>query len=467
MDYAFRVFCAVQGFRAVPEGGDAGLCYGAPPGRPGEVGLAAGYGLRPASVPAPLPRLQARNALFPAGIAPRPYPEFHPREDGAPDWLGEAFEWLSMAHEGSSTERDAVGRIPDESTLPFWAGLDPKVPYAALAFRGLARDLAAGLGSSWDRPPLPPFRNGRGFGVAATHDLDYLPLGLADALSRLAKNCAIALLHDRDPRCAAGIALRGCRTMAAGRLPFDAVVAIARRERRAGISASYNVLCGRAHRRDGNYDPAGTRETQVLARVMEEGMELGVHGSYTSLARPGGLGAEYDRLEQATGHRPLGGRQHWLRFHGDELFQALVRAGAGYDCSVGFSRHTGFRTGANFPYPPYDFSREQPFPLVEFPLAVMDIALRQEAGQPGRAQALCADLMTLARGWGWGGISVLWHDTVLSGLQIAQEIGDLYWSLPEPEDCWRSCAELLEAVRPRFAAAGLPLAGTARNGAIS
>jgi len=51
-------------------------------------------------------------------------------------------------------------------------------------------------------------------------------------------------------------------------------------------------------------------------------------------------------------------------------------AGLAYDSSLGFAETCGFRNGANFAFPPYDFEREGPCSFLEIPLAIMDGSLQ-------------------------------------------------------------------------------------------
>ncbi len=458
MDYAFRVFCATYGFRAVPEGGDARLCYGVPAETPHDVALGAGYRARAHTAAADAPRIARSGVSAFGGLEPVAYPMFHPAAGDSPDWLGDAFEWLSAAHEQSVRERDGIGRIPARCTLPGAFGLDPCVPYAGLAFRGLNERLAAATGDGWPRSPSSPFGGGeRALVIACTHDVDYIPAGALDACGRVLKNIAIALAHHRDPGCALGIAARAAAGALRGRMPFDHLLRMVRRERELGIGSTCTVLCRQAHRRDANYRPDQPPVRRLLGRLAREGVELGVHGSYESLRIRDGLAGEYDALAQLTGVRPAGGRQHWLRFSGTGLFEELCRSGALYDCTVGFSEHAGYRTGASFPYPPYDFAAERAFPIIEFPLVMMDVALYAATRDSGGAERTCERVLRWGRGTSWGGMSLLWHDTVLSGLQIPPAFAELFWRLKQPSDRWVGCAELAGRVRPRFAAAGLDL----------
>lgn len=178
-------------------------------------------------------------------------------------------------------------------------------------------------------------------------------------------------------------------------------------------------------------------------------MEIALHGSYTSLAAHRLL-TEVERLAR-IGFTAEGVRQHWLRFAGDNLFEQVENAGLSYDSTVGFSERIGFRAGACFPYPPYNFRCERAYAFLEIPLAIMDVALhlhvRDSKMQP---QALCNRVISMTEAFGWGGVDVLWHNTVFGGAQLPAKIGPLYWALKDASQKWVANSEIVEAIRPRL-----------------
>jgi len=429
--YAFQVFCAVYGYSPANNGAGATLVYG--------QHVQAGYRPRPISEPAPLPRITAGG------------PRFH----GEADWLGEIFEWLSAAHEYSTTQTDAVGRIKYEQTLHGRDGLDPLVPYAAVAMRALNECIRAQAGPEWPTAPTSPWPQHGGCAIAATHDIDFLPLRFRQNANRFLKDAVIALIIKRDVGLAVRILQRALRAWSGDRGAVDSVGAVLQREQAAGMESSWYVLPRRGHRRDGSYDLRDPAVHRWLARLKHAGAEIGLHGSYTSLEFAGGLAAEYLALRRA-GYAAVGSRQHWLRYRTHAgLLNEIRAAGGWYDCTFGYRDQPGFRHGACFPFPPYDFTTESAFPVIELPLMLMDATLddlRRRGGNPVTAgeRALAA-----TREFGWGGTSVLWHDTTFGLAPMRPETGELYWRLKAGNDRWMRAADLVEAVWPRYADAGL------------
>ncbi len=446
IEWAFGLYCVVAGLRPLePSRAELVVRYGGE-AADGEVMVPATYRARPAGTAAPAPATATPPTRDGSLLA---LPCFHPIARTGPDLLGEIFEWVSADHERSITTPDPVGRIPFAETLHGRYGLSPGIPWAAEAMRWLHAQLAA----AWDGAPNWPEQLAgplRRPVVAATHDLDFLPGRAWQTGLRYAKNLAFAVRHERSivPQ----VMGAGASTVL-GRHPLDRLEWVVEREQELRIRSSVNVLCRRAHRRDANYALSEPRTRTRLRWLVDQGVELGLHGSYTSLEGAGRLAREYAALRQ-IGYDPHGGRQHWLRYRDARLFSELERAGAIYDSSAGFADRPGFRNGASFPFPPWDFDREQPFRLLEIPLAVMEGAL----GSHDAAVAHTVLQNALARDW--GGVAVLWHDPVFGGTQCDRRIADLYWELKRPGQDWLSPLELTLAVWPAYAECGLLPAST-------
>ena len=459
IDYSFRVFCAVYGLSPVTaEHADGVLCYHRPAKRSNEVVLGSSYQERPLDQPLKAPLLADVEGAD--GIPFQAFPLFHGQNEHGPDWLGEAFEWLSCAHERAAAAPDAAGRVPYAATLPGSFALDPERPYASIAFANLNALLRRHLGDSWPAAPRPPAAAEQKVLIANIHDVDFLPLSAGQAWYRLAKNLGIAALLHRSPTTVVAILRRAIGDLIRRRRPLDGLSDMLVRERDAGIGSTCAIICDRLDRRDANYQLSDPAVHDLLRSLQADDVELAVHGSYRSLEQPGQLEREYQALAQLTDKTPLGGRQHWLRYNDATLFDALERCGALYDASVGLSARPGFRSGAAFPYPPYNLREERPFRHLQLPLVLMDVALDGHRRDPVGAKATAERIMANVRTFGWGGVSVLWHDTVLSGCQINPASADLYWQLPRNSDRWLGGGELTKLVWPRYSAAGLlpPLA---------
>lgn len=455
--YAFRSFCAVWGHEVAegPSEDHPVLCYGETPAHRLALPVPAAYVPRQPGIPAPRPTFVSLGKSTTGASGADRLPCFHPAGgDQGPDLLGEIFEWISGADDRARTERDEAGRIPFSATLHGRYGLAPEIPWASLAMAALNERIAALVNRGWPTRPVPPWNGSGDVAVAATHDLDFLPVKQSSAPWRYVSNLGVSALLYRDARLVAQILSVGVRGLVRRQSPLQCLPRVLAAERARGMSSTCFVICRREHPRDANYDLAEEATQAVLRDAVAAGAELGVHGSYTSLDGPGRLVAEHRRLEE-SGHSVAGNRQHWLKCDSPLLFEELTAAGARYDSSVAYPGRPGFRRGASFPYAPYDFAREAPYPLVELPLVVMDGMLYEMTRDAEVWRTVAVGVLDQARAHGWGGVSVLWHDPVFGGTQLPAAIGDLYWDLPAPDERWMSAGQLADLVWPRYAQAGL------------
>lgn len=360
-------------------------------------------------------------ALYePLGRSPDSTPIHGTDELGRSDHLGELFSWISGEVELYQSP-DKWGRKLFATSFQKQVGLDPLRAPAVEAARAL-----------FPQVPFPRMRM-----VAPTHDVDFLPISLPQALVRGLKNSVI-LLRAGDP--AGSLAVLG-RTLGAllGQRPFKPLTEWVREEARAGFRGSYYFLFERAHKKDGNYSP----ERASIAAGSLNGAEVGVHGSWHSLETDQGLANEYLRCPH-----PHGGRQHYLRHGPDQtLLRSLEKAGAEYDSTLAWPDHPGFRLGSSLPFPLYDLQRDRASSILEIPLAVMDVSLTGE--KPGLARELFQRDFP-------GAFAILWHDTVMSGMQHPRQAAPLFWELKELSDhSWLPACEIAEQFRGAFEKAGV------------
>ena len=458
LGYAFRVFCAIYGHEPVfdaeqAQTADVWIRYA-----PGSI---QGQQARPSLE---LSSLYQSRSLYEAAPPPKKFERegestalfYSPLPGQEPDWLGEIFEWVSSADEYSVRARDSVGRVAFAETYLGRHKLDVRVPYAAVAMRFLQQALCR-LAPGAVAEPRSPVESAGHF-VVPTHDVDYFPVGRLNSVHRLAKNAAISCWLYKSLVLGMKQAGMALRSAIGGPDALDQIPALARGETRRNVSASYYFLLRRYHRRDANYDLGQPSLTDFMAALERQGLEVGVHGSYTSLDEPGELAAQFDSL-RARGFRPLGGRQHWLRFTLDRLIPAHERARALYDSSMGWPDRMGFRSGACFAYPPYNFEQERPATFIEIPLVMMDQSLQVGPGQESDWYNQVADLLSVSRRYGWGGISLLWHPAAFGGGWLSKEVGNVFWRLMdsrnERQETWLSATEFVRSVRQRYIEVGL------------
>jgi hypothetical protein len=452
--YAFRVFAAVYNYRVVepaPNTGTTCLEYARRP--PSQ------YGATCLHIPARYSpqQSQARQACKHRYAGEYLY-LFHGLDaaSGNPDWLGEIFEWISSSHESGIQARDTVGRIPYGDMIFHKQGISPRKPYATMLMAWLQNVLRNGNRvEAFAKAPSPIA--GAEHLVVCSHDIDFYHASSMSTLVRLAKNLGISVLI--APSLSFFISNLGLFVgmMGSKRVGDYLPTMLERIEKRAFRSTLF-VVPRRGHRRDPNYEVKSL--VAYLVAASEMGFSVNLHGSYTSVIEGDTLTMESVALAQATGKKPLGSRQHWLRFDKHEkLFDAIEKAELVFDSTLGFSEMVGFRNGASFAFPPYDFKSEKPYRFLEIPLVLMDVSLEAASRNLGEdAQGLANEVMQESRRWGWGGISVLWHNPV-EPLHVRKETNEVFWNCApqqaEKAEKWMSADQFVEQCLSRYQNAGL------------
>jgi hypothetical protein len=453
--YAFRVFAAVYGHRVVDPGTT-------------EHAIRCTYGRRREPVEAP-EQLHIPARYFPRSFSSKPptlVKHRHGEADfylaygldeatGEPDWLGEIFEWISSSHERGVTKRDSIGRVPYSETVFGSQGMSPRKPYATTLMAWMENSLCRGPQDSLPRAPSP--LPGVNHIVVCSHDIDFYYADPRSALARLVKNLGISIQSYRSWSFFTWN-LRSIFQLFGGKRVGDYLPALLEALRQSDVRSTLFVVAAQAHRRDPEYRLAAL--IPHLQYAAANGCSVGIHGSYTSLVEGRTLASEAYALQNAMGERVVGTRQHWLRFDTHEkLFEAVEGASLSFDSSLGFADRVGFRNGASFAFPPYDFKRERPHDFLEIPLVLMDGSLEAASRElQENPQVLADEVLSESRKWSWGGVSALWHNP-MEPLQVPEAINKVFWRCAaNARDCsekWMSGDEFLACSLSRYQQAGL------------
>ena len=112
-----------------------------------------------------------------------------------------------------------------------------------------------------------------------------------------------------------------------------------------------------------------------LDRLVDNGFEVGLHGSYYSASNSHLLISQKQQLEEALGTSVRSTRQHYLRYDPIQTPGIQAESGFEFDSTMGMNREIGFRTGTSFPHFQWDPTKKRISSVLEFPLAIQDGAL--------------------------------------------------------------------------------------------
>jgi hypothetical protein len=456
MSYAFRVFAAIYNHPVVDaDSGQADICcfYGSTPPRNGNS--------RAFRLPARYRDIPIQNGS--RNLTKHCYSgeDFHlafgvDAASGQPDWLAEIFLWLSSSYELDIVPRDSVGRIPYSEMIFSHAGISPRKPYAALLMAWMENLLCHGNGEeALPRAPSPV--SSIEHIIISSHDIDFYSVGQTSSFARLIKNLGIAVRFYGSWSYFTDNLKMMLQLLNGGRVG-DYLPSLMEMEAQCGFRSTFFAVSRRGHRRDPNY-----RLEQIAPHLLNaagKGFSVGVHGSYCSIIEDGTLPTETLALNSRLGGKSLANRQHWLRFgRHEDLFSEIERAGLACDSTLGFSDMVGFRNGASFAFPPYDFANERPHRFLEVPLVLMDGSLEAASRSSKESpQQLADEVLGESRKQGWGGIAVLWHNPI-EPLNVPAEINRVFWSCAQRQqefrEKWMSLDQFLSCSVARYQQAGL------------
>jgi hypothetical protein len=160
-------------------------------------------------------------------------------------------------------------------------------------------------------------------------------------------------------------------------------------------------------------------EIQVLIqRLKSNGDEVAIHGSYFSYKDPVLLKNETGELEHILNEKVMGTRQHNLNLEIPATWNHQLSAGLRYDTTLGFKDTIGFRWGTSFPFSPN--TGEEPLPLLEIPLIIMDICLESRNNKIADCFQTADEVERYH-----GVLTLLWHPPIFNTLEYP-DARDIY-----------------------------------------
>ena len=193
--------------------------------------------------------------------------------------------------------------------------------------------------------------------------------------------------------------------------PYDQFAAIRRIEGRHGWPSTFFLLEDRYWARMGGRFRWTDRAFRRISRfLLDEGCELGIHGSAYSHDDPQWWKGICARFSSLYGEPPAGARNHYLKLRVPQTWESQRGAGLRYDSTFGFPDRLGAAGGMCFPFRASSEREGESSGLVELPLSVMDQTLFRYLGLDGEG-AFAEARDHLSGIIAAGGLAVLlWHN---------------------------------------------------------
>ena len=157
-----------------------------------------------------------------------------------------------------------------------------------------------------------------------------------------------------------------------------------------------------------NYDANELKDE--LRNLIENGNEIGLHGGNLAYDNFDIIKKQKEKLEKIINKKVIGYRNHFLKIKIPETWKLLNRAGFKYDTTFGYSDHVGFRNGMCHPFKPFDLDTKKQIDIIELPLIVMDVTLREYMGLNAvQSWNLCKKLIDTVEDVG-GVLTILFHN---------------------------------------------------------
>lgn len=334
------------------------------------------------------------------------------------DIFGSIFFMLSRFEEVALADRDARDRFPATASLSFRAGfLDRPIvdEYIELLW-SLMKRLWPGLE-----------RRRRQGTVKVSCDVDQ-PF---DRIGRDPVMLARVLRHELYLKPRPTIAARRVANFVAspfGSHHFDPFYSfdwyMDQCERAGHRAAFYFIADHSAGAIDGTYEIDEPRILALMRKLAGRGHEIGMHGSYNTYRDAAQIAHERGRLARACeaaglDEKPLGNRQHYLRWDSAETPDHLEAAGFDYDTTGSFADRPGFRYGTCHPFAMWSWKTLGPLKLRQHPLVIMECSVLADGylgmGHSQDALDLMKTLKERALRYG-GDFTLLWHNSELMRL---------------------------------------------------
>lgn len=294
------------------------------------------------------------------------------------DIVASCFFWITRYEETFSVNRDEKGRYNENKLLSIREGLNlrPLADEYSELLRQWLTSVGIELKVRRDKPTL-----------LITHDIDS-DIQAAGSGESFRQGIRFTYGELRKRRIWSGFNafmrwLPEIMRLRSNRASFQKIIEF---DRRRGFTPRFFIMANGTHKFDAVYDIASEPAKNVIDTIRSRSGSIGYHIGIDAHDDFEQMRREYTKLAQAVNPaRVIGARSHHLMFSVPETWRKLRELAIGFDSSMGFSQHMGFRCGTSHPYKPYDFEKSAQIDIYEYPLLLMDKSLVDLRGADFRA----------------------------------------------------------------------------------
>jgi hypothetical protein len=278
------------------------------------------------------------------------------------DIFAATFYLLSRYEEYLPHVKDEYERFPADESLAFKGGfLDkPIIDIWAYKFRALLVEKFS------DFTP-----KSRQFNCISTIDVDIAFCYKLKGIVRTLGGYIVDLMNLRI----AELWMRTVVLLGFKKDPFDTYDLLIDLQKEYKISTVFFFLVSEYTTFDKNTSSRNSKYRSLIKSVADY-CQVGLHPSYFTMKNEPKLKREKKRLEEITNRQTKASRQHYLRLALPETYQNLVNLEIAEDYTMAYAKHFGFRASTCTPFYFYDLDYEIQTPLKLYPVAVMDVTLR-------------------------------------------------------------------------------------------
>lgn len=311
--------------------------------------------------------------LFPLSDAKRFYSFHNNSLIFEHDLLKSAFYLLSGYQEINHSQGDQYNRFPYSSSIQHRLGIIKKPIvnyYFNIIIEGI-EEFAAKNNIQFEKK-----KNFNSFGFLLTHDVDFID---AYTLNKALFKLKLLLGLKKSPYKNHWTTLRvflkfffNYINFINRKNPFWNFEYLRNVEKKNHFRSVFFFLEKDQKLKDSFYKFSEPRLVKLYQWLQEEKCEIGIHGTINSSMNKTSMKNTIKNLEEASGQKIHGIRQHCLAFKFPDTLKIQELNKLSYDSTLGFAAHEGFRHSYCHPFKLYDFENDKPFDTWELPLNAMD-----------------------------------------------------------------------------------------------